>query len=250
MHTIIEPFRIKMTEALPITTRGQREAWLASAHGNVFFLDAEAITIDLLTDSGTGAMSARQWASLMLGDESYAGSASWHRFENTVREITGFRHIFPVHQGRAAERILAATRLKPGDIVPSNSHFDTTRANIEFVGAGAVDLLTPEGQDIYSETRFKGNMDTGKLAHLIESKGAAHIPFCMITVTDNAGGGQPVSMENIKSVKEILNKYGIPLVIDCCRFAENSYFIKEYEPGFTDRSLIEIAKQMFSLADA
>jgi tryptophanase len=250
MHTIIEPFRVKMTEALPITTRGQREAWLASAHNNVFLLDAEDITIDLLTDSGTGAMSARQWAALMLGDESYAGSTSWHRFENTVREITGFKHIFPVHQGRAAERILAATRLKPEHIVPNNSHFDTTRANIEYAGAQAVDLLAPEGQDIYSETRFKGNMDIGKLAHLIETQGAGNIPFCMITVTDNAGGGQPVSMENIKSVKEILNKHHIPLVIDACRFAENSYFIKEYEPGFADRSLIEIAREMFALADA
>src|SRR3984893_16497097 len=159
MHTIIEPFRIKMTEALPITTRDQREAWLASAHNNVFLLNAEDITIDLLTDSGTGAMSARQWAAMMLGDESYAGSTSWHRFENTVREITGFKHIFPVHQGRAAERILAVTRLKSGDVVPNNSHFDTTRANIEYAGAQAVDLLTPEGQDIYSETWFKGNMD-------------------------------------------------------------------------------------------
>jgi tryptophanase len=250
MHTIIEPFRIKMTEALPITSRGYRESRLASAHNNVFLLDAEDITIDLLTDSGTGAMSARQWAALMLGDESYAGSISWHRFENTVREITGFKHIFPVHQGRAAERILAATRLKPGDIVPNNSHFDTTRANIEYVGAKALDLLTPEGEDIYSERRFKGNMDIGKLAHIIEIKGPGNIPFCMITVTDNAGGGQPVSMENIKSVKEMLTKYHIPLVIDACRFAENSYFIKEYEPGFADRSLSEIAREMFALADA
>jgi tryptophanase len=250
MRTIIEPFRIKMTEALPITTRGDRESRLASAHNNVFLLDAEDITIDLLTDSGTGAMSARQWAALMLGDESYAGSASWHRFEKTVREITGFKHIFPVHQGRAAERILAATRLKPEDVVPNNSHFDTTRANIEYAGAQALDLLTPEGQDIYSERRFKGNMDIGKLTHLIETKGPGNIPFCMITVTDNAGGGQPVSMENIKSVKETLKKYRIPLVIDACRFAENSYFIKEYEPGFADQSLMEIAKEMFALADA
>jgi tryptophanase len=235
MHTIIEPFRVKMTEALPITTRGHREARLASARNNVFLLDAEDITIDLLTDSGTGAMSARQWAALMLGDESYAGSTSWHRFEKTVREITGFKHIFPVHQGRAAERILAATRLKPGAIVPNNSHFDTTRANFEYSGAQAVDLLTPEGEDIYSETRFKGNMDIDKLAHIIDTKGQGNIPFCMITVTNNAAGGQPVSMENIKSVKETLNKYHIPLVIDACRFAENSYFIKEYEPGFADR---------------
>lgn len=250
MHTIIEPFRIKMTEALPITTRGHREARLAFAHNNVFLLDAEDITIDLLTDSGTGAMSARQWAALMLGDESYAGSISWHRFENTVRDITGFKNIFPVHQGRAAERILAATRLKAGDIVPNNSHFDTTRANIEYVGAQALDLLSLEGHDIYSEKRFKGNMDTGKLAQIIESKGAANIPFCMITVTNNTGGGQPVSMENIKSVKKILKSFRIPLVIDCCRFAENSYFIKEYEPGFSGQSLFEIANEMFALADA
>jgi tryptophanase len=250
MHTIIEPFRIKMTEALPITTRGQREAWLAAAHNNVFLLDAETITIDLLTDSGTGAMSARQWAAMMLGDESYAGSSSWHRFENTVREITGFKHIFPTHQGRAAERILAVTRLKPGEIVPNNSHFDTTRANIEYVGAEALDLLTPVGQDIYSERRFKGNMDIERLETVIATKGAANIPFCMMTVTNNAGGGQPVSKENIKSVKETLKKYHIPLVIDACRFAENSYFIKQYEKGYSDRSLMEIAQEMFSLADA
>jgi tryptophanase len=177
MRTIIEPFRIKMTEGLPITTREQRDARLASAHNNVFLLDADDITIDLLTDSGTGAMSTRQWSAMMLGDESYAGSASWLRFETTVREITGFRHIFPTHQGRAAERILAATRLKPGDIVPNNSQVDTTRANIEYVGARAVDLLAPEGQDLYSDKQFKGNMDAVKLEHLIETGGAKTIPF-------------------------------------------------------------------------
>jgi tryptophanase len=250
MHTIIEPFRIKMTEALPITTRQHREACLAAAHNNVFLLNAEDITIDLLTDSGTGAMSARQWGALMLGDESYAGSASWHRFESTVREITGFKHIFPVHQGRAAERILAVTRLKPGNIIPNNSHFDTTRANIEYLGARAADLLSPEGQDIYSEKRFKGNMDIGKLAKLIEKEGAANIPFCMITVTNNTGGGQPVSMENVKQVKDLVSRHHIPLVIDACRFAENTYFIKEFEPGFADRSLLDIARGMFALADA
>jgi tryptophanase len=250
MRTIIEPFRIKMTEALPITARAQREERLAAAFNNVFLLNAQDITIDLLTDSGTGAMSDRQWAAMMLGDESYAGSVSWHHFESTVREITGFKHIFPVHQGRAAERILAATRLKPGHIVPNNSHFDTTRANIEYVGAEAVDLLTPEGEDIYSERPFKGNMDSRKLAHLIETKGAANIPFCMITVTNNTGGGQPVSMDNIKQVKDVLSKHRIPLVIDACRYAENSYFIKHYEPGYADKSLLEIAQQMFALADA
>lgn len=249
MQTIIEPFRIKMTEALPITTRKLREARLDSANYNVFLLNAEDITIDLLTDSGTGAMSSRQWAALMMGDESYAGSVSWQNFERTVREITGLKHIFPTHQGRAAERILAATRLKPGDIVPNNSHFDTTRANIEYVGAQAEDLLTAEGKDLYLDKPFKGNMDTAKLESLIQAKGAKRIPFCMITVTNNTGGGQPVSMVNILAVKKILKKYGIPLVIDCCRFAENAYFIKEFEPGYRGKSLTQIAQEMFALAD-
>ena len=249
MHTIIEPFRIKMTEPLPITTRAHREAALTAAHNNVFLLDAEHVTIDLLTDSGTGAMSDRQWAALMLGDESYAGSVSWRRFEKTVREITGFKHIFPTHQGRAAERILTATRLKAGNIVPNNSHFDTTRANVEYVGARAIDLLTAEGLNLYSDMRFKGNIDLVRLEQLIEAEGAKNIPFCMITVTNNTGGGQPVSMENIRSAKELLAKHRIPLIIDACRFAENSYFIKEHEPGYSDRNLLEIAKEMFSLAD-
>jgi tryptophanase len=249
MHTIIEPFRIKMTEPLPITTRGEREAALAAAHNNVFLLDAEHVTIDLLTDSGTGAMSDRQWAALMLGDESYAGSASWRRFERTVREITGFKHIFPTHQGRAAERILAATRLKAGNVVPNNSHFDTTRANVEYVGARAVDLLTPEGLDLYSEKQFKGNIDLVRLEQLIDAEGEENIPFCMITVTNNTGGGQPVSMKNIQSAKELLRSHRIPLIIDACRFAENAYFVREHEQGFADRSLLEIAQEMFSLAD-
>ncbi len=249
MRTIIEPFRIKMTEPLPITTRREREAALTSAHDNVFLLDAEQVTIDLLTDSGTGAMSDRQWAALMLGDESYAGSPSWRHFEKTVREITGFKHIFPTHQGRAAERILAATRLKAGNVVPNNSHFDTTRANIEYVGARAVDLLTPEGLDLYSEKQFKGNIDLARLEQLIEAEGEENIPFCMITVTNNAGGGQPVSMKNIESAKELLRKHRIPLIIDACRFAENAYFVREDEKGFADRSLLEIAQEMFSLAD-
>lgn len=250
MHTIIEPFRIKMTEALPITTPKHRAQKLAAAHYNAFLLNAEDITIDLLTDSGTGAMSSRQWAALMLGDESYAGSTSWHRFEMTVREITGYTHIFPTHQGRAAERILAATRLKPGDVVPNNSHFDTTRANIEYVGAKAEDLLTPDGMDIYADKPFKGNMDIGRLEDVINTVGAEHIPFCMITVTNNTGGGQPVSMENIYAVKKVLTKHNIPLVIDCCRFAENAYFIKTREAKYKDATLIEIAQEMFSIADA
>lgn len=250
MKTIIEPFRIKMTEAMAITDRKHREKKLAEAYHNVFLLNAEDVTIDLLTDSGTGAMSAKQWAAMMLGDESYAGSTSWHHFEKNVREITGLKHIFPTHQGRAAERILAITRLKPGNVVPSNSHFDTTRANIEFVGAITYDLLTKEGEDLYSDKKFKGNMDLEKLEHIIKTHGAKRIPFCMITVTNNAGGGQPVAMSNIIAVKKLLKKYHIPLIIDCCRFAENAYFIKEYEKGYKDKTLMEIAQEMFELADA
>jgi tryptophanase len=249
VRTIIEPFRIKMTEALPITTRGAREGLLAKAFNNVFLLDAECVTIDLLTDSGTGAMSDRQWSALMLGDESYAGSRSWRRFEQTVREITGFRHIFPTHQGRAAERILAATRLKAGNVVPNNGHFDTTRANIEYVGAIATDLPSAAARDLQSEKLFKGNMDLDRLAQAIEAEGAANIPFCMITVTNNSGGGQPVSMENIRRVKELLDRHNIPLILDACRFAENAFFIKEREQGFADRSLLDIAREMFSFAD-
>ncbi len=249
MRTIIEPFRIKMTEALPLTTREERERRLLCAHNNIFLLDAADVTIDLLTDSGTGAMSDRQWAALMLGDESYAGSASWRRFERVVREITGFTHIFPTHQGRAAERILAATRLKPGDVVPNNSHFDTTRANIEYVGAKAVDLLTAEGRNLQSEQRFKGDIDLFALERLIELEGAAKIPFCMITVTNNSGGGQPVSLQNIRNAKELLKRHEIPLILDACRFAENAYFIQQQESGWANRTLPEIARAMFSLAD-
>ena len=249
MRTIIEPFRIKMTEALPITTRSAREELLAKAFNNVFLLDADHVTIDLLTDSGTGAMSDRQWAALMFGDESYAGSRSWRRFEQTVREVTGFKHIFPTHQGRAAERILAATRLKKGNVVPNNGHFDTTRANIEYVGAVATDLPSTEARDLRSEKQFKGDMDLDRLRQLIEAEGAANIPFCMITVTNNTGGGQPVSMANIRRVKEILEPHNIPLIIDACRFAENAFFVREREQGFADRSLLEIAREMFSFAD-
>ncbi|MEJ0010370.1 MAG: tryptophanase [Alphaproteobacteria bacterium] len=249
-RTIIEPFRIKMTEAVPITTRAHRERKMKAAHGNVFLLNAEDITIDLLTDSGTGAMSAEQWAALMVGDESYAGSRSWHRFEAAVKDITGFKHIFPTHQGRAAERILAATRLKPGDVVPSNSHFDTTRANIEYVGAVAEDLPSKAGEDLYSDVPFKGNMDVGRLEAIVKKHGAKKIPFAMLTVTNNAGGGQPVAMANIKAVKSVLKKHGIPLVIDCARFAENAYFIRRFEKGYAKKTLTDIAREMFAHADA
>lgn len=250
MKTIIEPFRIKMTEPIKLTSREERVAALKEAHNNVFLLDAEHCCIDLLTDSGTGAMSTQQWAALMLGDESYAGSKSWKKFEATIHNITNIKHVFPTHQGRAAEHLLAVTRLKPGDVIPNNSHFDTTRANIEFVGASAVDLLCDHGLDPELELPFKGNMDLDKLERCIATNGPEKIPFCMITVTNNTGGGQPVSMENIRAVKSILNLYHIPLIIDACRFAENAYFIHELEPGYKEKTLVEIAQEMFSYADA
>lgn len=249
MHTIIEPFRIKMTEPIGLTTREHRETKLAKAHNNVFLIDAEDVTIDLLTDSGTGAMSAQQWAAMMIGDESYAGSKSWKKFEATVQDITNFKHVFPTHQGRAAERILATTLLKPGHVIPNNSHFDTTRANIEFVGAVAEDLLTDDGKNPASTSPFKGNMDLDRLRAVIAKHGIENIPFGMITVTNNSGGGQPVSLENVKQVKAVLKEHGIPLIIDACRFAENAYFIQQREEGQKDRSLLEIAQEMFSYAD-
>jgi tryptophanase len=249
MRTIIEPFRIKMTEPLKITTRAERESALRKAHSNVFLLDAEDCCIDLLTDSGTGAMSAQQWASMMLGDESYAGSRSWKRFAAAVGEITGMPHILPTHQGRAAEGILAECILKPGDVVPNNSHFDTTRANIEYRGATALNLPCPEAFDTQAIAPFKGNMDVGALRACIAEHGREKIPFAMVTVTNNTGGGQPVSMANLKAVKEVLGEHGIPLIIDACRFAENAYFVRERETGYQDRPLLEIAQEMFSLAD-
>ncbi len=249
MKTIIEPFRIKMTESLKMTTREERIKIIKKAHYNVFKIDAEDCCIDLLTDSGTGAMSAKQWAALMVGDESYAGSRSWKKFNAAVQKITGIKHVFPTHQGRAAEAILAQTLLKPGLVVPNNSHFDTTRANIEFVGAKAVNLLTDEGLDPSTIAPFKGNMDIEKLEKCIKEHGSNTNPFAMITVTNNTGGGQPVSMENIRATKEVLNRYNIPLIIDACRYAENSYFIHELEDGYQNKSLLEIAQEMFSYAD-
>ena len=209
MKTIIEPFRIKMTEPIKVISKDQRVEKLKNADYNVFLLDAEDCTIDLLTDSGTGAMSSRQWAHLMLGDESYAGSRSWKFFRDTIRDITGMPHIFPTHQGRAAEGLLAMTRVKPGDIIPNNSHFDTTRANMEFAGAEALDLLCKEGKDLSNEYPFKGNMDVEKLRETLVSR-AENIPFVMITVTNNTGGGQPVSMQNIREVRELLNDLTSP----------------------------------------
>ncbi len=249
MNTIIEPFRIKMTEPLPTPSKKQRIAALKKAHSNVFLLDAEDCSIDLLTDSGTGAMSTKQWAAMMLGDESYAGSSSWKKFYATVHDITGFKHILPTHQGRAAESILATTRLKKGDIIPNNSHFDTTRANIEFVGAQAHDLLCDEGLQNNLDAPFKGNMDLNKLESCIHNYGAKRIPFVMLTITNNTGGGQPVSLQNMREVKHLCSKHAIPLFIDACRYAENAFFIKQREKGYADKSLKAIAKEMFSLAD-
>ncbi len=249
MKTIIEPFKIKMVEPIRLTSKSEREALIKKAGFNLFLLRAEDVIIDLLTDSGTGAMSARAWASLMLGDESYAGARSWYKFESVVKKIFGFRFVIPTHQGRAAERILAHTLVKPGMVVPSNSHFDTTRANIEIVGGKAVDLPCTEAYNLSLEAPFKGNMDLIALEQLITQVGANNIPLIVLTVTNNSGGGQPVSMSNIRSVSKLAYHYNIPLYIDACRFAENAYFIKQREEGYQDIPINEIVREMFSYAD-
>ncbi|MBZ0090562.1 MAG: tryptophanase [Thermoanaerobaculia bacterium] len=248
MRTIIEPFRIKSVEPIRMTSPEEREAVLASVGYNLFRIPADQIVIDLLTDSGTGAMSAAQWAAIMQGDESYAGSPSFRRFEKAVRDITGFEYVIPTHQGRAAERILAATLLKPGDVVPNNTHFDTTRANIEAVGAVAVDLPCAESRDLGKPAPFKGNIDLAALAALLADP-PGRIPVAFVTVTNNGGGGQPVSMANVRAASELCHRHGVPLYIDACRFAENAYFIREREPGYGQKSLLAIAREMFSYAD-
>ncbi|MDH3271512.1 MAG: tryptophanase [Gemmatimonadota bacterium] len=246
---IIEPFRIKVVEPIRMTTPAERRERLVEAGYNMFELRAEDVLIDLLTDSGTGAMSAEQWAAVMRGDESYAGSRSWYRFERAVREIFGFLHVIPTHQGRAAERILFSTICRPGHVVPNNTHFDTTRANVEAAGAEARDLPAPEGLVPSEPHRFKGNMDVDALEALIDEVGADRIPVCMLTVTNNTGGGQPVSMANIRAVAATCSRHGIRFYFDACRFAENAYLIKKREDGFADRSVRDIAKEMFSYAD-
>ena len=247
--TIIEPFKIKSVEPIRFTTRGEREKLLKDAGYNPFMLHADDVLIDLLTDSGTSAMSAKQWAGIMEGDESYAGSKSFYKFESAVNKITHMKHIIPTHQGRAAEKILFSVVGGPGKYFPNNTHFDTTRANIEFTGAEANDLLTEIGKHPEKIADFKGNMDIEKLEAFINEKGVENIPLCMITVTNNSGGGQPVSMQNIREVKKVCKKYDIPLYLDACRFAENAYFIKLREKGYQDKSVLEIAQEMFSYAD-
>jgi tryptophanase len=247
--TIIEPFRIKSVEPIRWTTRAQREDLLRAAHYNLFLLHADDVLIDLLTDSGTGAMSTHQWAAVMEGDESYAGSRSFDRFKASVQDIFGYKHVIPTHQGRAAERILFHVMCKKGDLVPNNTHFDTTRANVESVGAEAVDLLLPEGGQPETVLPFKGNMDVAALEELIVRVGRERVPLVMLTVTNNSGGGQPVSMENARAVSEVCHKHGIPLYFDACRFAENAYFIKLREPGYADKTPKQIAQEMFSLGD-
>ena len=249
MKTIIEPFRIKSVEPIRQTTPEEREGYLKAAGYNLFLIEAQNILIDLLTDSGTSAMSTAQWAAVMRGDESYAGSESFYRMERVVRDLMGFRHVIPTHQGRAAERILFTVLCRKGQVIPNNTHFDTTRANIEFTGARAIDLLTPEAADTQARLDFKGNMDVRALERLIETEGAANIPLVMITVTDNSGGGQPVSMANIAAVKQVAERHGIPLYLDACRFAENAWFIAQREPGYADWTPKRIAQKMFSYAD-
>jgi tryptophanase len=245
---MIEPFRIKMVEPIRMTTRPERERLLAAAKLNVFALRAEDVLLDFLTDSGTGAMSARQWAGIMQGDESYAGARSFYRLEAVVRDLTGYRHVIPTHQGRAAERILFSVATRPGDVVPSNTHFDTTRANLEYDGVEPVDLVIPEGRDPRSRHPFKGNIDLERVEALLAERGAK-VPFGMITLTNNSGGGQPVSLENLRAYRALLSRHGKPLVIDACRFAENAMFVKLREPGQQDRSVKAIAQELFSLGD-
>jgi tryptophanase len=249
MKTVIEPFRIKSVEPLRQTTRGEREQLLSKAGYNLFMLESRDVLIDLLTDSGTSAMSTEQWAAMMRGDESYAGSASFFRMKRVVQDLTGFKHVIPTHQGRAAERILFSVMCKQGQVVPNNTHFDTTRANIEFTGARAVDLPVAEAMDTQARLDFKGNMDVTALEGLIAAEGPASIPLIMVTVTNNSGGGQPVSMRNLEAVRAVASRYGIPLYLDACRFAENAWLIHEREAQYRQSSPREIARRMFSLAD-
>jgi tryptophanase len=249
MKTIIEPFRIKSVEPIRMTTRPQRDVYLCEAHYNLFGLRSEQVLIDLLTDSGTSAMSSNQWAAIQRGDESYAGSDSYFRFYEAVTEIMPFKHVIPTHQGRAAEKILFSVIGGEGKYIPNNTHFDTTRANIEFTGAIAVDLVIDEGKNPQLIHPFKGNMNAASLRTFIDKTGVDNIPCVMLTLTNNSGGGQPVSIENIKEIRKICDEYDLPLIFDACRFAENAYFIKIREEAYATKSIKEICAEMFSYAD-
>ncbi len=244
-----EPFKIKVVEPIRRTTREERDSLLREGGYNLFQVPADSVYVDLLTDSGTSALSDNQWAGLMLGDESYAGSKNYYHFEETVRFIFGYRHVIPTHQGRMAENLLFSTVVKAGMSVPNNIHFDTTRANVEHQGAQALDLVIKEAYDPHRELPFKGNMDLARLEEAIVRIGRDRIPLVMVTITNNSGGGQPVSMDNIRQTRALLNRHGIPLIFDACRFAENCFFIKEREPGYADRAIIDIARELFSYGD-
>ena len=248
-HTIIEPFKIKTIEPIRLTSREERHTILRQARYNMFNIHARDILIDFLTDSGTAAMSSEQWAAIMRGDNAYAGSDSFYRFETEVKSLTGYQYIIPTHQGRAAEHILFSILGGPGKIIPNNTHFDTTRANIEVSGAQARDLVIPEGKHPKERHPFKGNMDLSKLEHLLQTAKPDQVPLCMMTITNNSGGGQPVSMQNIRETSELCHRYGVLFFLDACRFAENAYFIKLRERGYQNHSPSDIAHEMFRLSD-
>ncbi len=242
-----ESWRIKMVEPIRKSTRAEREEWIRAAHYNVFQLPADQIYIDLLTDSGTGAMSDRQWSAMMMGDESYAGARSFFKMRDTITRLTGFEHVIPTHQGRAAENVLFSALVKKGDVVPGNSHFDTTKGHIESRGAFAVDCTIDEARDTQLEYPFKGNVDIAKLEKAVSESG--HVPFIIVTITNNTAGGQPVSMANLRAVREVADRHGLRVIFDSARFAENAYFIKMREPGYADKTIKEIVREMFDLAD-